>query len=106
MCGSTDRQVKSAQRNIFIHLDAKQIFLQMCGFHTSNELVRVAFIMFRLHTQLNGFMTPIIFHSQCISLDYPAFLCLALSKEVHSGILSCVYAMHVFCELSSTQARK
>lgn len=44
MCGSTDRQVKSMQRNIFIQLYAKQIFSHMCDFHTSNELVCVAFI--------------------------------------------------------------
>lgn len=47
MCGSTDRQVKSVQRNIFIHLYVKQIFSQLCDFHTSDELDHVAFVLVR-----------------------------------------------------------
>lgn len=47
MCGSTDRQVKSVQRNIFIHLYANQIFSQTCDFHTLDELDRVAIVLFR-----------------------------------------------------------
>lgn len=96
MCGSTDRQVKSVQRNIFIHLYAKQIFSQTC----SDELDRVAFVLFRPCSSERFHDT----HRIQFTMYIYALHCPALSKEVHSGILSCV--VHVFCELSSTQARK
>lgn len=69
MWRSTDRQVKSVQRNIFIHLYVKQIISQMCDFHTSNELDHVAFVLFRTsssecfndthHIQFTTYISPL-----------------------------------------------
>lgn len=100
MCGSTDRQVKSMQRNIFIHLYAKQIFSQMCDFHTSNEHLSC---FASIHKWAVSWHPSYSTHNVYLSTILLFIVLHSQKSFIQVFFLVCT---HVFCELSWRQARK